>query len=228
MKAFKVTYQNGHFVDVETKKRVIPVQGAEYVLSANSEAFTFEDFINIERKFLSSEEKVEMIKSKHGSGNFEKILDSGERLFFRMGNSRRVVGDTSREFIFVCVLKEDLYIYKIKGKGAAKHDHWRLAECQCILENCILGGLTLTEKVPANSLNSLFGQTKDFYFRNQRSGSCDVFKTFFIYKEGMKISFDGAKQAKYKSIGDIRKSFVQSLILNKIENLKNLDESSLL
>ncbi|HNQ67821.1 MAG TPA: hypothetical protein PKN32_05550 [Bacteroidales bacterium] len=222
MKAFKVIYQNGHFVDIETKKRIIPVQGAEYVISADSDAFNVEDFIHKERKILSSEEKLELMKSKYGTDNFKKILNSGERLFFRMGNTRRIVGDPSREFVFGCSLREDLYLYKIKGKGAAKHNHWRLAECQCILEECILGGLTLTEKVPANSLNSLFGQTKDFYFRNQRSGSCDVFNTFYIYQDGMNITFDGTKQAKYKNLDDIRKAFVKDIIVKKIEELNNL------
>ena len=43
MKAFKVIYKHGHFIDVETKQRLIPVQGAEYTIAAAEDAFKIED-----------------------------------------------------------------------------------------------------------------------------------------------------------------------------------------
>ena len=40
MKAFNVIYKHGHFIDVETQQRLIPVQGAEYIITAVENAFT--------------------------------------------------------------------------------------------------------------------------------------------------------------------------------------------
>ena len=43
MKAFRVIYTHGHFVDIETNERLVPVQGEEYVISAKDNAFKTED-----------------------------------------------------------------------------------------------------------------------------------------------------------------------------------------
>ncbi|MCA6368669.1 MAG: hypothetical protein IM631_10295 [Cytophagales bacterium] len=43
VKAFKVVFRHGHFIDVATNKRIIPVQGKEFNITANENAFTTED-----------------------------------------------------------------------------------------------------------------------------------------------------------------------------------------
>ena len=208
MKAFKVVYQHGHFVDKESKKRIIPVQGAEYIITANSDAFTTEDAKLEMSTPLTQSEKAAWALAEFGKGNFQKILNAGQQLFFRIGNSKTVKGDESRQYIFVCTLLEDLYLYLLKGKKGDSEEDWRLANCQCVLENCLLGGLTLTEKIPAVSLNKLFSHTVMFYFSMQRSGSCNAFRTFFKYVPKMEIFFDGVTNELYEGIGNERKKFV--------------------
>ena len=94
-----------------------------------------------------------------------------------------------------------------------------MANCQCILDDCLLGGLTLTEKIPAESLNKLFSQTVMFYFSMQRSGSCNAFNTFFIYRPDMKVYFDTALNELYDAIKIKRREFVaeRNKTLNKLD-----------
>jgi hypothetical protein len=222
MKAFKVIYQHGHFIDKESKERIIPVQGQEYIITANESAFTTEDSKLKMAKHRDASEKADWALGEFGKGNFRKILAAGDQLFFRIGNSNKVKGDESREYVFVCHLLEDLYLYLLKGKKGDKQEDWRLANCQCVLDECLLGGLALTEKIPAESLNKLFSQTVMFYFSMQRSGSCNAFHTFFKYTSKKKINFDAVTKKLYASIGDERKKIVEGKNGNlKVEN-KNL------
>lgn len=209
MKAFKVIYKHGHFIDVETKQRLIPVQNAEYTISAVDSAFKTEDSKLKMGDACNSKEKEAWAEKEYGSGNFGKIMNEGEQLFFRIGNSKRVEGDEDRQYIFICTLLEDLYLYLMKGKSGGNAEDWRLAECKCALEKCIMGGLTLSEKVPAQSLNSLFSNTVQFYFSMQRSGSANSFDTFFIYNEGMRLSFDSATKKLHKGLSFLRDQFVK-------------------
>jgi len=227
MKAFKVIFQHGHFIDTESGQRLIPVQGAEYHISAESNAFKTEDIKLKVAEPLNTDEKLAWAKDEFGTGNFFKILSAGTPLFFRIGNSKRVEGDESREYIFTCIILEDLYMHKIKSRQGDKMDDWRLADCICVLDKCLEGGMALYEKLPAQSLSMLFGLTVMFYFSLQRSASCNAFKTFFLYDEGMNISFEGAKRAEYRSLNNLRNETLRLIILKQkaqkeIEKLKNL------
>lgn len=204
MKAFKVIYQHGHFIDKENNQRIIPVQGSEYIITASTNAFTTEDAKLKMATPLTQSEKAIWAETEFGKGNYVKTINAGEQLFFRIGNSRTIQGDESRQYIFVCTLLEDLYFYLLKGKKGDEEEDWRLANCKCVLEDCLLGGLTLTAKIPAESFNKLFSQTVMFYFSMQRSGSCNAFKTFFIYHKGMEIDFESANKRIYHSLEKIR------------------------
>lgn len=210
MKSFKVIFQHGHFIDKETKRRIIPVQGAQFIITADPAAFTADDAKLKNEEPLSSAEKAQWAKVKFGSTGYGRMLKAGEQLFFRVGNSKRVQGDESRQYIFLCTILEDLYLYLLKGKEGREPQDWRLADCKCVLEECLLGGLTLTEKLPADSLNKLFSQTVMFYFSMQRSGATNAFNTFFRYKPGMKITFDDATNRRYGGLGNERDAFVAS------------------
>jgi hypothetical protein len=205
MKAFKAIFSHGHFIDKESKKRLVPVQGAEYIISAEDVAFKIEDIELKEDDVLNEKDKATWIEKKYGYGKYVKILKAGEQLFFRVGNSKQVEGDEDNQYIFVCNLLEDLYLYLVKGKKGEKAEDWRLAACKCQLENCLLGGLSLTSKVKSKSLNYLFSNTVQDYFRTQRTGSANAIKTFFLYTKGMKITFDGALNQRYDSIDKLRK-----------------------
>ena len=39
MQSFKVIYQHGHFINKESKRRIIPVQGEEYIITADPNDF---------------------------------------------------------------------------------------------------------------------------------------------------------------------------------------------
>ena len=57
MKAFKAIFEHGHFIDTETKKRIIPRQGAIFHISADDKAFTTEDSKLKVATALNTEEK---------------------------------------------------------------------------------------------------------------------------------------------------------------------------
>lgn len=209
MKAFRVIYKHGQFIDLETQQRLIPVQGAEYIISADDNAFKTEDSkLNI-GDILSQKEKQLSMENEHGSGNYILIMKAGEQLFFRVGNSKKVEGDENHAYIFTCTLLEDLYLYLKRDKKGDKEEDWRLAECKCILDSCLNGGLTLTEKIPAKSLNAIFSNTVQFYFSLQRSSSANTFDTFYKYEKGMRINFDDSKKGIYFKLSDIRKEMIK-------------------
>lgn len=191
---------------------MIPVQGAEYTISAADNAFSTEDSKLKIGDNLNTKEKADSLEKKYSKDKYAKILVAGDQLFFRVGNSRKAEGDENKQYIFICTLLEDLYLYLLKGKNGDEAEHWRLADCKCELENCLLGGLTLTEKIRAESLNKLFSNTVQFYFSMQRSGSANAFDTFFKYGKGIKINFEDTINKKYEGISKLREKFVTDKI----------------
>jgi hypothetical protein len=219
MKTYKVTFKHGHFIDVNSQLRIIPIQGQEYVISGDSSSFKEEDPKMKIGNPLNSNDKFEWAKKHFKNSRFDKILNAGDQLFFRIGNSRKEDGDESTQYIFLCTLLEDLYLYVQKDKKGDEIKHWRLADCKCVLESCLLGGLTLTEKIPAYSLNSLFNYTVQFYFSMQRSASTSTFSTFYLYYPFIDINFDSAIHGNYKNLEHIRNDVVQNYInRNSIPN----------
>lgn len=214
MQTFKVHFRHGHFIDVITKKRLILTQGEEYIISSTSDAFSFDDSkLNLENP-LNSEKKLESIQNEYRGGEYFKILDSNVRLVFRLGNPKKLKGDENHEFAFACTLLEDLYIYQKKGNTGTAKINWRLAKCRCVLDECLLGGIEVTEKIPAVSLNNLFSQTVMFYFNMQRTGSCNAFDTFYILNPNTQVTFDRFRNGMLDSIGSIRNRIVEEINKN--------------
>ena len=180
MKAFTAIFNRGHFIDKETQKRIIPRQGYSYTLSGIDSAFKEDDERLGELDCLSANEKRMALISKHGEFNIKLILKQGTELNFSVGNDKKLKTDSSGHYFFTCEILEDLYIYCAANKSGEKKLHWRMAECTCQLKTCTTGGLTLTEKIKAKSLNKIFSNTVMFYFPLQRSGSINVFTSFFI------------------------------------------------
>ena len=73
MKAFKVVYKHGHFIDVESGLRLIPVQGSEYTISAPDKAFKTEDAKLKIGDALNTENKATWAEKEFGKGNYAKI-----------------------------------------------------------------------------------------------------------------------------------------------------------
>jgi hypothetical protein len=201
-------YEHGHFIDLDSKKRLIPIQDAVYTISAEDNAFEIVDEAVKKTDVLDSAKKAAWALVKFGAGKHGKIMNAGEQLFFRVGNSSRVPGDESFQYMFVCTLLEDLYLFLVKGENGEDEGDWRLAKCKCVLSECIMGGLTLSENITADSLNQLFSNTVQFYFRMQRSASANSFDTFFNYKKGMQINFGDAIYRRYDGLIKARLDFV--------------------
>jgi hypothetical protein len=210
MKSFSVIYQHGHFIDKETRRRLIPQQGSEFVIIAEQNSLLEFDDKLIVAEPKSSEGKKLWAIDQFGEGNYIKIADAGDKLLFRIGNSKVAKGDESSRFILLCSLKEDLYLYLLKGKMGKKPNDWRLADCICELEECLDGNLLLSELIKAESLNKLFSHTVQFFFPTQRSGSTNVFTTFYFYKEIMKATFTTAFKGIYESLDDRRIKVVRN------------------
>jgi hypothetical protein len=183
MGGHRVIYKHGQFIEKETGKRIIPVQGKEYIIIGLSDSFEEKDSKLKSGPRKTEKEKAEWAYNKFGDGNCLKLLGAGQDLIFRIGNSIIIEGDESNEYHFRCLLLEDLYLYKIRYRDGNMAKDWRLAECQCELTDCISGGLKITEKIVAESLNNLFTQTVMFFFNLQNSGATNVFNTFNIIRK---------------------------------------------
>lgn len=213
IRTFKVKYLHGHFIDQDTGQRINPIQGEEYVITAETKAFDIKDSRMVIAQPLNSIQKEKWVKRKFVTNAVEKIMNAGEQLFYRVGNSKTISGDESWEYIFLCTLKEDLYLFLTHGGQKDNSKDWRLVDCQCELVECLQGGLTLTEKIVAESINKLFTQTVMFYFSLQRSGSTNVFSTFCIYdsvKNKEEISTSGMLSNRYMNLDHKRQEVAKS------------------
>ena len=101
-------------------------------------------------------------------------------------------------------------MYLLHDRKGDEEEDWRLADCECVLDRCILGGMSLTERITASSLNSLFSNTVQFYFSMQRSTATNVYSNFFLYQEGMSINHGGVINRLYEGLQEIRKGFVSA------------------
>ncbi|MEI6174183.1 MAG: hypothetical protein WCR01_10550 [Bacteroidota bacterium] len=212
MKSFNVIYQHGHFIDKETGKNLNPQQGFEFVIIAEPNSLLeFDDKLTV-AEAKSSEDKKKWAINQFGEGNYIKIGDAGDQLRFRIGNSKFAKGDETNQYILLCSLNEDLYIHLIRGRMGNKPNDWRLAECICKLEKCLEGNLRLSEVIKAESLNKLFSHTVQFFFSTQRSGSTNVFTTFYFYKEIMKPTITTPFKGIYESLDDRRFKAVRSFL----------------
>ena len=210
MKAFKVRYHHGHFIDLDTNQRIIPVQGHEFILTANPEAFTTQDTKLQIGIALNSKEKAAWAKKEFVLTKYQKLFDAGTQFIFRIGNRKKVDGDEDSQYVFLCSLMEDLYMYQMKGKDASKEKNWRLANCNCQLEKCLLGGMVLHERLLAESLNQLFAATVMHYFSNQRSTACNAFKDFYMYNPNKPVMMYMVLSDMYESLDDKRTSLVSN------------------
>lgn len=116
MKTFKVKYIHGQFIEEESGKRIIPIQGKKYLIISEDNAFVQTDPRMSVNEILNPEAKKTLVEEKYGIERYMKLLNKGEKLFYRIGNSKKIVGDESQSYIFLCNLLEDLYIHLKRGK----------------------------------------------------------------------------------------------------------------
>lgn len=204
MKSFVVIYQNGQFMDKNTKERLIPISNKEFTISGSDDSFTYEDSRLALDPPLAEKDKALWAEKEFGPGNIIKILNSSEVLRFRIGLPRSFDELNSRQFNLTCTLLEDLFLYISKNGNRRNHKDWRLAPCQCELTECKYGGLVITEKIKAESLNSLFSQTVMLYFNLQRSGSTNVFTNFYLDPSPKKLKIGVSQEREYSNLDSIR------------------------
>lgn len=104
-----------------------------------------------------------------------RIMDSGSILYFQM---KYDVNSSNNLFVVEVKLLDDLFIDQIGHKPAT------LKSCRCIILN-VWDKFSKMKKVPvemieATSLNQLFTQASVKLRPNNRSHSCNVFRTFKI------------------------------------------------
>lgn len=210
MKAFKVIYKHGHFIDQETGKRIIPVQGEDYVITGAENSFTLEDMKLTITPSKDSDQKKKWAQKEFETSKYHKLFDAGAQFIFRVGNSKMQKGDESKQYVFLCSLTEDLYLYLLKEKEPKEPKNWRLARCNCKLEKCLLGNLSYFEKLEAESLNQLFTRTVMHFFSNQRSGSANALETFYHYDPSRKVTFDMVSNKFLKQLNQDRIDYIKS------------------
>ncbi len=210
MKAHKAVYRNGHFRDSGSGQRIFFVQGADYIIVANEEAFALEDG-KMERPSepLNAEAKWQSLLKKRPEHGLHKIADADTLLYFRIGISKQTSGDESHEYLFACRLLEDQYVYLKKGATGKEFDDWRLEKCLCRLEGSVSGKPLDAEPLTANSLNKLFNKTLQHYFSNQRSAATNAFDNFFFGNEAIPPTMQQVKEHWLESVGDRRAAWVK-------------------
>jgi hypothetical protein len=211
MNNFEVIYRNGQFIEKSTGKRIILVQDKEYLIIGDNSSFGVADSVFHADMALDGEKKAIQIEKEYGKGNCVKILGSGNILSFRLGKSKIKKSESTRVYYFTCTLLEDLYLYKMRNRKGDKESDWRLADCQCELKECTYGGLILYDKVRSLSLNSLFCNTVMHYFPMQRSGSINVFSTFFIHPNQTKLKLPNIPEREFTNLESIRLQIVKNL-----------------
>jgi hypothetical protein len=213
MKAFRVVYRNGHFIDQEARKRIIPIQGSIYTITGKDDAFAEEDERLQKAENKTEQEKWEWAaKEFGGKENIIKLLPAETVLYFEFGNARKLESDEKIKFKFSCILLEDLFLFKIARKPEESPKSWRMVPCNCQLLGCENSSIIFSEAIKAASLNMLFSHTVNFYFNLQRSGSVNVFDYFYINI--------GKKSQSYRAADE--KDFLRNIrerrVINRNEN----------
>lgn len=214
MKAYKTIYKHGHFVDIETGKRLNFIAKGEYTITAANDCFTEVDEKLVIPEPLNSEQKLQSLLRKFDRDSIRSILPAGEKLYFRVGNSKVLQSDESRQYMFQCILLEDLYLTKLKKRSGDQEKDWRLSSVICELEVCTYGDLEITEKIRGTSLSNLFSRTVQFYFSNQRSTAINAFADFYLLQEDLvnnphtELTLSRAANHLEYSLADIRQEIV--------------------
>ncbi|MBV6512051.1 MAG: hypothetical protein FMNOHCHN_01541 [Ignavibacteriaceae bacterium] len=182
MKSFEVICKSGHLIDPQTGKRVILMEDHKYTIAGAESSFRAPNEQDID-KILKNSGQKNVRTEKVDADRFKKLLSAGSKLHFQISGVKRGGKEFFPAYSFICIILEDLYVYLKKDRKNESYTDWALSPCKCRLEECMSGGLMITDYLLSNSLNSLFSHTVQYYFPNQRSGSANVFETFSLIEE---------------------------------------------
>ena len=206
MKNYKVRFNKGHLVDMETGERVLLKRGRTFTIQGDDDSFESEDdLVKLKNKALDHHSKLEKLKSNFKNHQFIQIAKAGDFLAFKIGISRPTNEDSTPKYWFNAQLMEDLYLQKNLKKDKATY---KLAPCLVRSVDCFKGGINLYEEIYGFSLNNLFSNMVAFYFMLQRSGACNAFNTFNLIPRPAK-NFDDFQMMKRTELGEIRNYYQQ-------------------
>ncbi len=177
MKNFNVVFQNGHFWDASTRKRLIPKPGSKFALLSDDDSFQEHDPLNMPPAEIRSPESMKaLVLSEPNLSRYSLLLEAGTLLSFRLGLGRRDMPEERMEYVFEVKLLEDLYIYD--KSDWAKTTKPACFDCACVVQRESTGNLQFFEHVFGTSLNHLFENTSMLYYARKRSSSVNVFNEF--------------------------------------------------
>lgn len=140
---YDAIFQDGKFINAQTGNEIKLKDGARVRIQTIRSKVLDEDY------------------ERHLEKRSEKIIDAGEKLYFRIGHHD-----------FTLQILEDLYLTK-EGNRFSK-----LGACRCVvLEIHSHRDRFDFQPVEAETLNQAYTQTSIRYFPGKRSHNCNVFKT---------------------------------------------------
>jgi predicted DNA-binding antitoxin AbrB/MazE fold protein len=146
------TYQGGKFIDLETKEEVKFKNGTLVDIRLRVDDLTRE-------KDLERASKVQK----------KLLIPAGRHLFFNMKD------DKQGEVVYVVLLKQDLILTK-NGLKPSIVDN---CSCEVVGKESTTGGfLQFKEPILAFSLNQAFFQCSIKFRPNNKSHTCNIYKTF--------------------------------------------------
>ncbi|MDP4150116.1 MAG: hypothetical protein Q8927_18845 [Bacteroidota bacterium] len=175
MESLDLIYKNGHFYDLQSKKRVMIADGAKINLSAP--AACFRPFAPVGKhplKVLTSEEKDKSIRNEQELSTYRKIFDRGKFLYFaihRYDDKKKVAIHE-----FKVELLEELYLLLKKNWGRQEE---RLYDCACVVRENTTGTIDYFEEIHAESLNEIYKCTFVHYFGNAGNPACNAIDRFY-------------------------------------------------
>jgi hypothetical protein len=117
MKAYKVLFKNGHFIEKNTNKRIMLANNGEFIITGEDMQFADKDEKLRTLDLMEPAAKLDAVHKKFGPDKVIQLLTVGTILFFRIGNSKRLANEKTMEYFFKCTLLEDLYMYKIATRA---------------------------------------------------------------------------------------------------------------
>jgi len=202
MKNFKVNYNKGHLVNVETGKRLLLKRGNSFFIQGDDDSFDEEDELTKPyKKALGKEEKIKKLESNFKNHKFYLAANAGDYLAFSISIRHQTGEDRDKTYWFNAQILEDQYM---KKNLSSKDQKVSLTPCIVKTIDCFRGDIDLYEDIYGFSLNNLFSNMVAFYFMLQRSGACNAFKTFQILPHKAE-SYDDFQRMKKVSLQQIRK-----------------------
>ncbi len=168
MKAFTVIYKHGQFYQKETDMLFSLQNDTEVIIVVeNEDRVKLEVVKGVKLEPLNNIDKYIQVKAK--SDKAEKILGSGDQLFFY------VKIDENKKHLVTVNLLEDLYLF---SKKSWKETEAKLFDCICEVEK--IEGIKLKSKFRANSVSEIYKEVYVHFNLNKGNPARNAFNEFLL------------------------------------------------